>query len=252
LQTNHPCSVRAATLMFGSPWHMAAWGELPHSLQTGKCAFEKATGESPWKWFEKHPEEAKTFNDAMTSFSAMEAPEIVGAYDFSGFKTVIDVAGGVGGLLISILKANPKTKGMLFDLPYVTEPARKNFTQAGLAGRCEIVTGDFFKEIPAGGDCYVMKSIIHDWHDEACLTILKNIRKGITKDGKLLLGERVIPTGNTPHFGKLLDIEMLAMTTGGKERTEAEYRKLFEQAGFKLTRIVPTRTPMSVIEAVPA
>jgi hypothetical protein len=250
LQTNHPVSVRNAALMFGEAWRVEAWNELAYSVKTGKPAFDHKHGAPVFEWFTKHPEAGRTFDAAMTSFSNMEAPEIAAAYDFGKARKMVDVAGGAGALLATVLKKYTSLQGVLFDLPVTVEAGKKAMADAGLQGRCEVVGGDFFKSVPAGADIYFMKSIIHDWSDEKCVAILKNCHQAMDKNGKVVLAERVIPPGNEPFFGKLLDLEMLVMTQGGKERTEAEYRKLFEAAGFRLTKIVPTRTPMSVIEAI--
>ena len=164
----------------------------------------------------------------------------------------MDVGGGHGSLIAAILKANLALRGVLFDMPTVIAGARQkqHLQQAGVADRCELVGGDFFQGVPAGGDAYLMKHIIHDWSDAHCIQILKNCRRAIQPNGRVLLIELVLPAGDEPHFGKLLDLEMLVMTQGGRERTEAEYAALFDRSGFRLTRIVPLQSPASVIEAV--
>jgi 16S rRNA G1207 methylase RsmC len=171
-------------------------------------------------------------------------------YDFSNFGTVVDVGGGHGGLITSILKNNPKVKGVLFDAPEVIEGARPKLEAAGLAERCETVAGDFFKSVPAGGDAYVMKWIIHDWDDEKSITILRNCRSRMRANGRLVLVDCVVPESDEPHFSKFIDLNMLVMT-GGKERTAKEFEQLLSAAGFKLLRIIPTELPTSIVEAQP-
>jgi ubiquinone/menaquinone biosynthesis C-methylase UbiE len=173
------------------------------------------------------------------------------AYDFSGIDTLIDIAGGHGRLLAGVLEANPSMRGVLFDLPHVIEGAVKTNSETTVRDRLEYVTGDFFASVHAGGDAYIMKHIIHDWDDERALTILRNIKQAMKPGGRVLVVEAVIADGNGQDFGKLLDIEML-VSPGGKERTAKEYEELFERAGLRMTRIVPTKSPYSVIEAVAA
>jgi ubiquinone/menaquinone biosynthesis C-methylase UbiE len=176
---------------------------------------------------------------------------VVESYDFTGIETLVDIAGGHGRLLTTILKANPSLRGVLFDLPHVIESAREGVKATDVGSRCELTTGDFFVGVTEGADAYIMKHIIHDWDDERAHKILTNIKGVMKSSGRVLLVEAVITLGNEPDFGKLLDIEML-VSPGGKERTAAEYAELFARAGLRLTRIVPTKSPYSVIEAVVA
>jgi len=182
----------------------------------------------------------------MTSFSASEIEPIVASYDFSGIRKLVDVAGGFGSLLAAVLAANPRMHGVLFDAPSVIEGARSEIGRSGVADRCELVGGDFFAAVPAGADAIMMKHIIHDWDDEHSLQILKNCHAALTQGGKLLVIDSVILPGNEPSIGKILDIEMLLI--GGRERTETDFRRLFAEAGFELTRIVATPSPVSVVE----
>ena len=246
---DEPLSQRAVAIMLGDE-HYASWGDLLYSVQTGKPAFDHRYGKPVFDWLSEHPEQAKIFDAAMTGFHGEETQKIIDAYDFAPFRTVVDVGGGNGSVLIPMLNRYPNVRGVLFDLPGVVERARSNLARAGLAHRCEAVAGDFFKEVVAGGDAYLMRHIIHDWTDEQSTTILQNIRKVIPPSGKLLVVEMVIPSGNEPHFGKLLDLNMLVIP-GGRERTEAEYRKLYAQAGFSLERIVPTESQVSIVEGRP-
>jgi ubiquinone/menaquinone biosynthesis C-methylase UbiE len=186
----------------------------------------------------------------MSSFSGKRNAAITASYDFLSIGNLVEVAGGRGSLLASILKANPTTKGILFDLPHVIEGARHFIESEGLSERCELVAGDFFESVPKDGDAYLLKHIVHDWDDERAIMILKNCHRAIRSNGKLLVVEMVIPEGNEPFFGKLLDLQVLVNYSGGCERTQAEYQTLFEAAGFTLTRIIPTACPLSIIEGV--
>jgi ubiquinone/menaquinone biosynthesis C-methylase UbiE len=249
LLTDAPGSLRAfATVELGEE-HYPAWGDVLHSVKTGQIAFDRVFGMPVWKYYAKNPDNAKTFNDAMTNLTAVVNDAVLASYDFSPIGEIVDVAGGHGSLIASILKTHPGMKGVLFDVPSVIEGARPRIEAEGLAQRCKLVAGDFFKSVPSGGEAYLLKWIIHDWDDERATAILKNCHRAMAKGGKLLLIEAVIPRGNEPFFGKLIDLNMLVMT-GGRERTEDEYRALFEAAGFKLLNIIPTPSPMSVIEGV--
>jgi hypothetical protein len=184
----------------------------------------------------------------MTSFTQSIIPAIVGGYDYSGIQTLADVGGGHGSLLCAILKANPKMKGIVFDQPQVVEGAKGRIDSEKLGMRCETVGGDFFKSVPAA-DGYIMKHIIHDWDDERARTILANCRKAMVKGGRVLLVEGIVPPGNVPSFDKLLDLEML-LFPAGKERTEKEFRELFDSAGLRLTKVIPLPAPVQIIEAM--
>lgn len=247
LRTDAPGSLRAfATVELGEE-HYPAWGELLHSVKTGEIAFDRAFGMPVWKFFEQNPDNAKTFNDAMTGMTLAVNDAVLSSYDFSSISKIVDVGGGHGSLIASILRANPQMKGVLFDAPSVAEGAQSRLEVEGVADRCEVVAGDFFQSVPNDGDAYILKWIIHDWDDERSITILRNCHRAMTENGKLLLVEAVVPRGSEPHFSKFIDLNMLVMT-GGRERTENEYRMLLEASGFKLTRIIPTESPMSVLE----
>ena len=250
LRKDVPGSLRGIAHFLADPMHFNIYANLMHSVMTGESAGEKTVGMPLFEYFAKHPDYSETFNDAMTSFSAPVAGAAVEAYDFSQYGTIVDVAGGHGEVLMTILKASPKSKGVLAEVGHVVEGAKPRIAAAGLADRCEAVECDFFKAVPTGGDAYVMKHIIHDWDDERASVILNNIRSAMgNKRGKLLLLETVIPEGPEPHLGKFIDIEMLALP-GGKERTAEEFKTLFASSGFELTNIVPTKSPLSVVEAV--
>ncbi|MBW4550493.1 MAG: methyltransferase [Aphanocapsa sp. GSE-SYN-MK-11-07L] len=243
-------SVRDASILFGGPDHYNAWGNILHSIQTGESGFDNLYGMNIFEYYAQNPEPATVFDRAMTSFSNTEIAAVMGSYDFSSIHRLVDVAGGQGSVLTTILKANPQMEGVLFDLPSVIERAQPQIAQESVADRCQLVAGSFFESLPAGADAYLLKHIIHDWDDQRSIAILKNCYSAMADNGKILVIEQVIPPGNQPFMGKLLDVNMLALAPGGKERTEVEYRALFEAAGFQLTRIVPTQDFVSVVEGV--
>ncbi len=251
LQSDAPNSVRDLAIFMGEEWHWRVYGEMQYSVETGKPAWGRVHGAEVFDYFGTHTEEAEIFNRAMTNISQMAVPAIVEAYDFSGINTLADIAGGHGLLLAGILKANPEIKGMLFDMTSVIEGAPAILEREGVAARVKLEQGNFFESVPAGADAYMMKHIIHDWDDERCIAILKNIQRVMPEHGKVLIVEMVIAPGNEPHFGKIQDMEML-VSPGGVERTESEYRELLAQAGLKLNRVIPTKSPLSIVEAVKA
>lgn len=245
LRSNVPGSQRALAIMTGEE-QFRAWGDLLYSVQTGKTAFDKQYGMPVFDYLSKHPEQAKVFDAAMVGVHGRETAAMLDAYDFSDINTLADIGGGNGSLLITVLAKYPKMRGILYDLAGVTERAKANL-QAGLADRCQVIGGNFFESIPTGADAYLMRHIIHDWDDEKSTKILQNVHRAMGKGGRLLVVEGVIEPGNDPSFGKLLDLAMLVIP-GGKERTEEEYRKLYEAGGFRLAKIVPTKGEVSVIE----
>jgi len=249
LRSDAPDSLRAFSIFWGADWHLSVWGNLPYSIQTGQPAFEKLNGKAFFDHLGENPAQAQIFNNAMTGLSLSASMAVVAAYDFSSITKLVDVGGGHGLMLSAILEKYPQMQGVVFDAPSVIEGAQALLGKPELTGRCEAVAGDFFKSVPADCDGYIMKHIIHDWDDERALTILRNCRAAMKEGGKLMVVEMVIPEGNTPSPGKFLDLEML-LFLHSFERTEAEYRSLYEQAGFELTRVVPTSSPYSVIEGV--
>lgn len=238
---------RAMAIHIGEQPSWKAWGALLHTVQTGETAFPHANGIEVFPYYAEHPESAEPFNQAMTNYSEVVSQMLRKVYDFSPFQKIIDVGGGHGSLLTSILKDNQQAQGIVFDLPPTAEKAGERIEQENLSARCEAIGGDFFEAVPAGGDAYILKTIIHDWDEERAIKILENVHRAMKDDGKLLLIETVIPANNEPSFAKLCDLHMMIMT-GGRERTESEYAGLFEKAGFKLNRIVPTEMLVSVIE----
>ena len=249
LRSDSPSSLRCLAIFMGEDWHWRVWGRTLYSVRTGKPAWDQEHGCDVFPFFAANSEAAKIFDQAMTSLSNLAIKAVIEGYDFSGIETLVDVAGGHGRLLTAILEANPDAKGILFDQSHVISGAREKEEVKKLSDRCQLSSGDFFQSVPAAADAYIMKHIIHDWDDERALQILKNIRNVMSKDGRVLLVESVITAGNTPDFGKLLDIEML-VSPGGKERTAEEYAELFARAGLRLTQIISTKSPYSVIEAV--
>jgi O-methyltransferase/methyltransferase family protein len=253
LQTDISGSLRAIALQFAGPWHSHGWSDLLHSVQTGEIAFDHLFGMGVFPYLTQHPDEAAIFDAAMTAFSTQAAAAVVPAYDFSALGTIVDVGGGHGALLSAILHATPTARGLLFDMPHVVEGAKRQIEAAGLAERCAVVGGDFFTAVPSGGDAYILSEVIHDWDDERSLTILKSCHRAMNKQGRLLLVELVLPAriDQSPTSQIIVgsDVNMLVLA-GGRERTEAEFRALFEAAGFTLTRIIPTQGLASVVEGI--
>jgi hypothetical protein len=249
LRKNAPNSLRNGMIFMGEEWHWRVWGDMLYSVQTGKPAWGRVHGAEVFDYLANNPRQAEIFNDAMTDMSAATAPVVVEAYDFSGIKQLTDIAGGHGYLLAQVLKANPNIKGILFDVSLVIAGAGALLEQEGVADRVEKVSGDFFSSVPEGADAYMMKHIIHDWDDERAIRILRNINRAMSADARVLIIETVVPEGNEPHYSKVLDLEMLT-SPGGVERTAREYRELLAAAGLRLTRIIPTKSPFSIIEAV--
>jgi len=250
LRSDVPHSQRSMALMMGDE-HYRVWSELLYSVQTGETAFDKVYGMPIFEYLQQNSDKGKIFDEAMTGIHGRETNAVLESYDFAGIRTLADIGGGNGSKLSTILKHYPEMRGILFDLPHVVERALPNLEAAGAANRCEMVGGDFFQSVPSGADTYMLRHIIHDWDDERARQILANCRAVLPGSGKVLVIESVIPPGNDPFFGKLLDLTML-LIPGGKERTEEQYIELFRDAGLMLTRIVPTSTEICVIEAIPA
>ena len=250
LVTDAPGSLRWFAISELGQEHYPAWGNLMHSVKTGEIAFDNFFGVDVWKYFQQNPEDAAVFNNSMSNMTAAVNDALTSVYDFSQFGKIVDVGGGHGGLITAILQKNPEVKGILFDAPQVIEGARPKIEAAGLADRVETVAGDFFKSVPEGGDAYIMKWIIHDWDDEKSNAILRNCRKQMKANGKLILVDSVVPETDEPHFSKFIDLNMMVMT-GGKERTEKEFAQLLAGAGFKLLRVIHTDLPTSIVEAEP-
>lgn len=251
LPTDAPNSIRGLAIWSGSePTHWQMWGNLLYSVKTGKPAFEHVTGVPIFAYTAQNLEFAEVFDQAMTSASAIFNPAIVHAYDFSSIRTLVDVGGGQGAFLAAILQANPHLDGIVYDLPHVIEGAKSNLEKLGLQNRCQAIGGSFIESVPEGGDAYIMKNTLTNWNDEHAIQILKNCHRAMPEDGKLLIVQSVIAPGNQPDLGKFTDLEMLLVTTGGRERSAAEFEQVLNAAGFQLSRILTTQCPSSIIEAI--
>jgi len=251
LQSDAPGAARSTVIALAGEWMWAAWGEVLHAVRTGETGLQKALGVSEYQYLAQHPEEASHFNAAMIGFHGDEPAAIVESYDFSGMLRVVDVGGGSGNLLGTILTANPNVRGVLLDRPQVVPDAERNLSAVGVTDRCQVAGGDFLEAVPDGGDVYIVSHCIHNWDEPSCVRILANCRRAMQQAGRLLIIEAVVRPGDEPDPAKILDLAML-LIPGGQERSQDEYRILLETAGFRLTRVVPTRTSASIIEAVPA
>jgi hypothetical protein len=250
LRTDAPDSLRPFALTYGEPWYWLTYGQLLHSVRTGQTAFERLHGQPFFDFLEQDAEAAAVFNANMTAMTRVEAAAVARTVDFADVRVLVDIGGGHGALVTAILERHPAMRAVLFDRSAVIAGARSHLEQAGLAGRCELVAGDFFAAVPGGGDVYTLKDIIHDWDDERAVSILHRCRDSMPAGARLLLIEREIPPGNQPAIGKLVDITMLVMT-GGRERNESEYRALLDAAGFAWRQVVPVAGGTCVIEASP-
>jgi hypothetical protein len=250
LQRDVPGSLHGLALLYGDEWLWQAYGRMLYSVQTGAPAFDQVHGQPLYGYLEQHPEAAAAFYGAMSAYSGQEVAALLATYDFGDVTKLVDVGGGHGALLAALLRAYPTMTGVLFDLPPVIVEAQRCLVEGWVADRIEWVAGDFFQGLPTGGDLYLLKSVLHNWDDEQCITILKHCRQGMNQTGRLLVVERVIPPGNEPAEAKLFDINMLVVV-GGQERTAADFQALLHAAGFRLTRIMPTASPHSLVEGVP-
>ena len=254
LRSDVPGSLRAWAIMTLGEEDYQAWGDLMHSVRTGESAFTHVFGTGVWQYRAQHPDYAKSFDEAMANLVGVYNAAVLAKYQFSTIKTLVDVGGGDGSLLVAILQANPKMKGMLFELPEVAEKAKQKISEAGLSGRCEIVAGDAFNSVPSGADGYVLSRLINSFDDKQAIAILQSCQRAITHKRKLLLLERVVPDRvehSTAAQGPVMsDLNMMVLG-GGRERTATEHRALLGAAGFTLTKIIPTQSEVSVIEAEP-
>jgi hypothetical protein len=252
LLSDSPTSQRDMVLMIGDPEHGRVISDMLYSVRTGKPAWEHVHGVPVFEYmFGPNKAFGDLFNKAMTSFSHASIAGVLLNYDFSGIGTLADIAGGHGHLLGAIMQQYPSMKGVLFEIAPVLEGAPAMLASYGVADRVDLVEGDFTAEIPVVADAYIMKHIIHDWYDDKCEKILGCIRSSMPDDARVLIVDAVIPPGNDPHPGKILDLEML-ISPGGVERTEAEFDTLLTNSGFKMTRVIPTPSPVSIVEAVKA
>lgn len=249
LRTGTPKSMRSLAIMYAEEQYFA-WGNALHSVRTGETAFDQQFGMNYFAYLAQHPEADQVFNQAMTGWTTQVADAVIDAYDFSPCKKIVDVGGGYGTLLAGVLRSNQTASGILFDQPHVVTGAKAHLVSAGVAERCETVSGDFFVEVPANGDTYLLAQILHDWDDERSRVILRQCRRAMPMHGKLLVIELVLPPGEEPFFGKWLDLHMLVLL-GARERTAEEYSALLESEGFELARAIPTRAGPSIVEALP-
>jgi O-methyltransferase domain len=249
LRADVPGSLRDLVLLFGDETSWRSWEGILHAVRTGQAPFEKIYGEKFFDYLQTHPDTAAMFDRAMASSSASTNAAVVRAYDFSGLGTVVDVAGGVGSTLCSIVAATPGLKGIVFDLPHVGERAQAFIASQGLSPRCDFVSGSFFETVPSGAGAYFMKHILHDWGDEDCARILATCHSAMGVNSRLLICERIVPPGNEASSAKVIDLHMLMTNHGGKERNEKEFRALLTGSGFELVRVIPTGTAWSLIEA---
>lgn len=247
LKEDSPNSTKAMALCAGSLFYKT-YNEFLFAVQNGGGGWVKALGAAPFEYLQNHPEEGKIFDRMMTDIHGGETQPMVENYDFSVFKTVVDVGGGNGEVISAVLHKNPGTKGILFDLPEVIERSKENIVAAGLSDRCQLASGNFFESVPKNGDTYILRHIVHDWKDTDAVAILTNCRKAMNPGGKVLVVEAVIPEGNDPHPFKWLDLTMLMID--GKERNSKQFEDIFSQAGLKLTRIVAATPFVNVVEGV--
>jgi SAM-dependent methyltransferase len=250
LRTGAPGAARSTVLTLAGDWQWQAWHHFLDSLRTGEPGLGNAFGTDLFSYLRDNPEHSARFNEAMVGMYGAVGQAVVAAYDFSVFGSVADLGGGTGRLLASILQSHQRVRGALLELPETASEARRFFEASALAARCHVIEGDFFESVPLGYDAYLLAHVLHDWTDEQSLTILRNCRQAISPHGKVLIIETVLPDGDVPHHGKLMDLLMLTVT-GGAERTAEDFAQLLAAADFELTRIVPTSTHQSVIEAVP-
>lgn len=251
LRSDTPRSLRDLALLYGDAWVWDVYGRTLHSVVTGLPAFDRVHGRTLFEHLQRDAEAASAFDRGMTAYSEQESLAILGAYDFTDAVHLIDVGGGQGALLAAILAARPEARGVLFEQPDVVERAREVMRRAAVADRCAMVPGDFFEAVPGGGDLYLLKSVLHNWDDARSRTILRNCRDSMPSRSRLLVIERVVPEGGGASDAKLFDINMLVVL-GGLERTTGEYRRLLEDTGFELRRVIPTQAPLSILEAIPA
>ena len=237
--------------MLGQEWELKPWAHLEYSIRTGKVAFEHVYGTDIWTYFKQHPEHGQIFNLAMTNISENLNIPLTQSYDFSTFAKLVDIGGGHGSFLKTILTFHSGLRGVLFDLPSAIEHACQRI-EPQFRDRLQLVAGDFFSAIPEGGDGYILKAVLHDWQDEDCIRILQRCRQVMKPASKLILIEPIIQSGSGRETtsNKLLDLLML-VSLDGRERTAEEFAHLFEASGFQLARVLPTKTNFSIIEGVP-
>jgi hypothetical protein len=250
LRSDRSGSLRSWVVFYGDEPAWRSWGEFSYSVRTGRSSFEHLYGANMFEYLSHQPERSRIFDEAMSAVTTLASDAIAAAYDCSNIKLLVDVGGGNATMLCSLLRANPHMQGMVFDLPHVATSATTYIASQSLGDRCKFVAGDFFASVPEAADAYFLQRVLHDWDDEHCIQILHTCANAARPGAKLLISEAIIPPGNEPFIGKLIDLHMLVMTHGGRERSLAEYRGLLAKAGWAYTRVVPTASPYSVIEGV--
>lgn len=250
LRDNAPDSMRDFAMLMGNPLAWVDWVHLPSSVCTGEASTPQRPITGGYEFLLANPEFAAMAGRGMACLSGTETDPVLAAYDFSPFRTIVDVGGGHGSLLAGILKQAKNSRGILYDEPFATAAAGPVLEKAGVTERCTIQAGSFFNGAPTGADAYVLKHILHDFPESGFLAILKNIRDAIAPDGTMLVIEYLLPENNERHIGNVIDLWLLLLL-GAKERTLPEYSELFARGGFKITRTIPTTSPVSIIEAVP-
>jgi hypothetical protein len=255
LREGVPGSMRYSVLLFAGDRLQDSWKDLEFCVRTGEPAFRHHSSDTDaFAAIERDPEAAAVFDKAMAAFAPQTSAAVAAAYDFSRFKTVVDVGGGNGALLVGILRANPALRGVVFDQPHVAERARANVAAEGLADRCAVQSGSFFESVPRGGDAYLLKHVIHDWDDARAAEILSKVRAAMSPGGTLLIVEGLYPeridTSLESRGATANDVNML-VATGGRQRSKAEFAELFAASGLRLGRIVPTMAAAAVIEGTP-
>jgi O-methyltransferase domain/Dimerisation domain len=248
LRSDAPQSMRSLIIAEMSPGHWQPWADLEHAVRTGQPSAPKALGMEIWEYYKQNPVEGFHFAQAMSGMSHMATDAVLASYAFTGAHTVVDVGGSHGAFVAAVLQHEKSARGILFDLDEVIDGAGATLEAIGIADRVERVAGDFFESVPAGGDVYLLKHILHDWNDDECITILKNVRTAMTPDARVVVVEMLITDQGPPSPAPLLDLNMLVMVTG-KERTADEFGALFAKAGLKLSSVTPTHSPVAVIEA---
>lgn len=251
LKSDGSDSVREWALFVGAPEMWSVWAGLRESVLTGRASFPAVHGVPMWEYIAKHEKLGHAFNGWMTRQSHQHNSALVAAYDFSPFRRIVDVGGGQGSTLAAILSANPSLRGVLLDLPAVVATTTP-LEAAGVSERCEVIGGDMLQTMPPGGDAYIAKRVLMDWSDRDSTTILRNCRDALTDKGKVLVVEMLMPSGNEPSPARSFDILMLLNQPGGRIRTEAEFRQLFARAGLRMTRVVATTSPNSILEGTRA